>query len=63
MNTSPHLPFAPALAAGSSATAASGPVAAAAQAPLKLLKKLRKQEQRRLFIGWCASWHALGFSF
>jgi hypothetical protein len=35
------------------------PILAAAKA----LKKLRKQERLRFFTGWCASLHALGFSF
>lgn len=44
-------------------TTASCPLLAAAKAQAKTLKKWRKQERLRLFSGWCASLHALGFSF
>lgn len=44
-------------------TAASCLVLSAVKARARALKKWRKHERTRLFVSWCASWHALGFSF
>jgi len=43
--------------------AAPCPILAAVKARAKTLKKMRKHENKRLFFGWCACLHALGFSF
>ena len=43
--------------------AAPCPRLAAVKAHAKALKKWRKHERTRLFMSWCAGWHALGFSF
>jgi len=66
MNSHPHV--APALppiteVSAASQLQASCPIAAAVKARAKALKKWRKQERLHLFSGWCASLHALGFSF
>jgi hypothetical protein len=65
MNSHPHV--APALPPITEISATSQPTAcpitAAVKARAKALKKWRKQERLRLFSGWCASLHALGFSF
>jgi hypothetical protein len=65
MNSHPHV--APALPPVIEVSAASQPtacpIATAVKARAKALKKWRKQERLRLFSGWCASLHALGFSF
>jgi hypothetical protein len=45
------------------ATVEACPILAAAKAKIKAMKKLRKHESRRLFMGWCSCLHALGFSF
>ncbi|RZK22379.1 MAG: hypothetical protein EOO63_18340 [Hymenobacter sp.] len=39
------------------------PILAAVKARAKTLKKMRKHENKRLFLGWCSCLHALGFSF
>lgn len=64
----PHLHSSPelVLATGPSApdrTATLCPKLAAIKARAKALKKLRKHERVRFFFSWCASCHALGFSF
>jgi len=66
MTSHPHV--APALpqpteASATSPLQASCSIAAAVKARAKALKKWRKQERLRQFMGWCASFHALGFSF
>lgn len=43
--------------------AASCPTLAALKVQAKALKKWHKHEQRRVFIGLCAGFHTLGFSF
>jgi hypothetical protein len=66
MNSHPHAAPELALATDTSAatpTTISCPIAAAVKARAKVLKKWRKHERMRLFIGWCAGCHALGFSF
>ncbi|RYY20795.1 MAG: hypothetical protein EOO36_02475 [Cytophagaceae bacterium] len=66
MQSHPHSPSKSALATSSSAPglpAAPCPTLAAIKARAKSLKKWRKQEHLRFFSGWCASLHALGFSF
>ncbi len=66
MQSHPHSTPESVLATGSSAldaTAAPCPVLAAVKARAKVMKQWRKQERLRLFSGWCACLHALGFSF
>ena len=61
-----HPPSAPELVPTASSPAdlaAPSLILADAKARAKALKKWRKHERTRLFISWCASWHALGFSF
>ncbi len=66
MNSHPHA--APKLVtttetSAPAATPAACPILAAAKAKMKALKKIRKHENRRLFLSWCSCLHALGFSF
>jgi hypothetical protein len=66
MQTPAHIPAELVVAAGLSvpaATVETCPILAAAKAKIKAMKKIRKHEQRRVFMGLCASFHALGFSF
>ena len=66
MQSHPHSAPESVLATGSNApvqAAAPCPLLAAAKAQAKALKKWRKQERLRFFSGFCASLHALGFSF
>lgn len=49
--------------ASSSEAAVPCPRLAAIKAQAKALKKWHKHEQRRVFMGLCAGFHALGFSF
>ena len=66
MQSRPHFPLKSVLLTASSAptpVAAPCPILAAAKAHAKVLKKWRKQERLRFFASWCASLHALGFSF
>ena len=66
MQTSAHSPAELVVAAGpsvSAATVETCPILAATKAKVKAMKKIRKHEGRRLFMGWCSCLHALGFSF
>jgi hypothetical protein len=49
--------------ASGTAAVATCPKLAAIKAQAKALKKWQKHEQRRVFMGLCAGFHALGFSF
>ncbi|HET9504349.1 MAG TPA: hypothetical protein VFO93_12475 [Hymenobacter sp.] len=60
-HVAPALPLITEVSAASQPTAC--PIAAAVKARAKALKKWRKHERLRQFMGWCASFHALGFSF
>ncbi len=65
MKSHPHVAFTLPPIAEVSATSqpTACPIAAVVKARAKALKKWRKHERLRLFMGWCASFHALGFSF
>lgn len=54
---------APEVAQASGSVAPSCPKLAVLKAQAKALKKWQKHEQRRVFMGLCAGFHALGFSF